>query len=205
MGLQVLRLQCHIARLPPLKDLQSTVREGLLNSLEPKLIFITTKSVTIFVIILLVGQIFLLNFRDLEYLSILLPSGSVISYNDVLNNDAGIGVFGNSNCCEIDHNLLRDNRFFGIIIGEGEHTISNTQITGGNVGVLAVAFSVDTVATLNRVAIVGATTPTQELSVGSTAEVIFAPRSVQTAQSTTLTDNPISFALPTPAYADISK
>jgi hypothetical protein len=31
-----------------------------------------------------------------------------------------------------------------------------------------------------------------------------APRSVQTAQAATLTDNPISFALPTPAYADIS-
>jgi hypothetical protein len=31
-----------------------------------------------------------------------------------------------------------------------------------------------------------------------------APRSVQTAQAATLTDNPILFALPTPAYADIS-
>jgi hypothetical protein len=150
------------------------------------------------------GPDFLTQFQGFGIFVDSAAPGSVISYNDVLNNDAGIGVFGNSNCCEIDHNLLRDNRFFGIIIGEGEHTISNTQIAGGNVGVLAVAFSVDTVATLNRVVIVGATTPTQELSVGATAEIVIAPRSVQTAQSTTLTDNPISFALPTPAYADLS-
>jgi hypothetical protein len=124
--------------------------------------------------------------------------GSVISYNDISNNDAGIGVFGNSDCCEIDHNLLKGNRFFGIVIGDGEHTISNTKISEGNVGVLAVAFSVDTVATLERVIIRGATTPTQELSVGATAEVVFAPRSVLTTQSAALTSIPISMPLPLP-------
>jgi hypothetical protein len=113
-------------------------------------------------------------------------------------------VFGNSASCKVDHNTLTKNRFFGAVVGDGEQTISNTKISGGNVGVLAVAFEVDTVATLKRVIIVGTTTPTQELPVGASAEVVFAPRSVQTAQSTTLTDNPISFALPTPAYADIS-
>jgi hypothetical protein len=34
-----------------------------------------------------------------------------------------------------------------------------------------------------RVIIVGIITPTQELSVGATVEVVFAPRSVETAQS----------------------
>jgi hypothetical protein len=67
---------------------------------------------------------------------------------------------------------------------------------------LAAAFSVDTVATLDRVTIVGTITPTQELSIGATAEVVFAPRSAQTVQSATLTGNPISFVLPTPAFAD---
>ena len=132
-------------------------------------------------------------------------AGSVISYNDISNNDAGMGVFGNSECCKIDHNTLTNNRFFGIIVGEGEHTISNTKISRGNIGVLAVAFSVDTIATLNRVIIVGIITPTQELSVGATAEVVFAPRSVETAQSAILTGNPISFVLPTPAYTDLSR
>jgi parallel beta helix pectate lyase-like protein len=124
--------------------------------------------------------------------------GSVISYNDISNNDAGIGVFGNSNCCEIDHNLLKGNRFFVIVIGEGEHTISNTKITEGNVGVLAVAFGVDTVATLNRVIIAGTATPTQELPVGASAEVVFAPRSVLRTQTMTPSDVPISLVLPLP-------
>jgi hypothetical protein len=132
-------------------------------------------------------------------------AGSVISYNDISNNDAGMGVFGNSECCKIDHNTLTNNRFFGILVGEGEHTISNTKISRGNIGVLAVAFSVDTIATLNRVFIVGIITPTQELSVGATAEVVFATRSVETAQSAILTGNPISFVLPTPAYTDLSR
>lgn len=38
-------------------------------------------------------------------------AGSVISYNDISNNDAGMGVFGNSECCKIDHNTLTNNRF----------------------------------------------------------------------------------------------
>ena len=40
-----------------------------------------------------------------------------------------------SGCCIIDHNKLTDNRFFGIVIEDSEHTISNTKIFGGNVGV----------------------------------------------------------------------
>ena len=131
-------------------------------------------------------------------------SGSSISNNVISNNDLGMAIALNSGCCEVDRNLLKNNRFFGIAVVDGEHTISNTKISGGNVGVLAAAFEVDTVATLNRVIIVGATTPTQELSVGATAEVVFAPRLVQTAQAGTLTDNPISFVLPTTAYADIN-
>jgi len=95
-------------------------------------------------------------------------------------------------------NLLKKNRFFGIVIVHGEHTISNTKISGGNVGVLAAPFEVDTVATLNRVIITGATTPTQELPVGASAEVIFAPRSVITTQSLAETSIPISIPLPLP-------
>jgi hypothetical protein len=68
---------------------------------------------------------------------------------------------------------------------------------------LAAAFSVDTVAMLDRVTIVGTITPTQEHSVGATAEVVFALRSAQTLQIATLTGDPISFVLPTPASADL--
>ena len=57
--------------------------------------------------------------------------GSVIANNYVTNNDAGIGVFGASGCCIVDYNKLKDNRFFGIIIGDSEHIVSNTKIFGG--------------------------------------------------------------------------
>lgn len=129
-------------------------------------------------------------------------AGSVISYNDISDNDVGIAISLNSGCCIVDHNTLKDNRFFGLVIVDGKHTISNTKISGGNVGVLAAAFSVDTIATLDRVTIVGTITLTQELSIGATAQVVFAPRSVQTVQSAALTGNPISFVLPTPAFGD---
>jgi parallel beta-helix repeat protein len=102
--------------------------------------------------------------------------GSILSNNYVSNNDVGIGVFGTSGCCIVDYNKLTDNRFFGIIVSEGEHTISNTKIFGGNVGVAAIASNADTVATLDHVKIIGATIPVQEIpSGGFTAEVVFLP------------------------------
>lgn len=38
--------------------------------------------------------------------------GSVISKEFISNNDVGIGVFGESECCNIHNNKLTDNRFF---------------------------------------------------------------------------------------------
>ena len=106
--------------------------------------------------------------------------GSVISNNYVSNNDAGIAVIGTSGCCIIDYNKLTDNRFFGIVINDGEQTISNTKIFGGNIGVAAVAITANTIAILDNVKIVGTTIPVQELpSGGFTAEVVFLPNSFQ--------------------------
>lgn len=124
-----------------------------------------------------------------------------------MNNDAGIDLIESSGCCIVDENTLH-NKFFGVVVSEGEHTISNTKIFGGDVGVAAIAFSVDTVATLNGVFIaptihtptqplcVGAHTPTQELSEGATAEVVIVPRSGQTIQSSELASIPVSMPLP---------
>ena len=110
--------------------------------------------------------------------------GTVISKNYISNNDAGIGVLGASGCCIIDYNKLTDNRFFGITIVDGEHTISNTKIFGGNVGVAAIAFSANTVAILKNVKIVGATIPVQEFpSGGFTAEVVILPNSFQNSKN----------------------
>ena len=105
---------------------------------------------------------------------------SVISKNYISNNDAGIGVVWESGCCLIDYNKLTDNRFFGIVIQDSEHIISNTKIFGGNVGVAAIAFSANTIATLDHVKIVGATIPVQEFPSGAfTAEVVILPNSFQ--------------------------
>jgi parallel beta-helix repeat protein len=122
-------------------------------------------------------------FTQLQSVGIVADSageGSVISNNYVSNNDAGIAVIGASECCIIDYNKLTDNRFFGITIVDGEHTISNTKIFGGNIGVAAIAFSANTVAILDQVKIIGATIPVQEFpSGGFTAEVVILPNSFQ--------------------------
>lgn len=93
--------------------------------------------------------------------------GSIVSNNYVSNNEVGIGVFGISRCCIVEDNKLKDNRFFGIIINDGDHTISNTKIFGGNVGAAAIAFSANTTATLDHVKIVDAGIPIQALSTGN--------------------------------------
>jgi hypothetical protein len=51
----------------------------------------------------------------------------------------------------------------------------------GKLGEAATAFIVNTVATLDHVIIAGVRAPTQELPVGAMAEVVFVPRSGQTA------------------------
>jgi len=93
--------------------------------------------------------------------------GSIIYNNYLSNNDVGISVTGEeSGCCVIDHNRLTDNRFFGIVIADGEHTISSTKVFGGNIGVAAIATNANTVATLDHVKIVDAEIPVQALSSG---------------------------------------
>ncbi|HET9805719.1 MAG TPA: hypothetical protein VFP49_02305 [Nitrososphaeraceae archaeon] len=94
-------------------------------------------------------------------------AGSIIFNNYLSNNDVGLGMTGEqSGCCIIDHNKLTDNRFFGIVIADGEHTISNTKIFGGNIGVAAIATNANTVATLDHVKIVDAEIPVHALSSG---------------------------------------
>ena len=102
--------------------------------------------------------------------------GTKVSQNDLSKNDVGIGAIGGSGCCKIHDNILKDNRFFGIVIQDGKHTSSQDKISGGNVGVAAVSFGEKTVATLVNDKITGATTPTQELSCcGGTAEIVTVP------------------------------
>jgi hypothetical protein len=100
-------------------------------------------------------------------------SGSIISHNKVSDNDTGITVAGGSGCCSISHNKLTDNRFFGMVLIDGDHTSSHDKISGGNVGIAVVATSVATTGTLDHDKIVDTTTPVQELSCcGFTADAV---------------------------------
>ena len=83
------------------------------------------------------------------------------------SNDVGIAVAGNSGCCKIENNKLSDNRFFGVVVVDGEHIISNTKIFGGKVGAAAIAITANTTATLDSVKIVDAEIPVQALSTGN--------------------------------------
>ncbi len=118
------------------------------------------------------GPDFLTQFQAFAIVTAGAKSGTILSQNIISNNDGGIAVVGNNGCCKIDDNFLSKNRYYGITIVDGKHTVSNTIIYGGNVGVAAIAFEIDTVATLDKVLIKGATTPTQELPVGASAEVV---------------------------------
>lgn len=93
--------------------------------------------------------------------------GSAIANNYVTNNDAGISVAVKSGCCIVDQNILKGNRFFGIVIEDSEHIVSNTKIFGGNVGVAAAATFGNAAAILDHVKIIGAETPLQALSSGN--------------------------------------
>ena len=72
-----------------------------------------------------------------------------------------------SGCCIVDYNKLKDNRFFGVIIGDSEHIVSNSKIFGGQIGAAAIATFDNTTAILDHVKIVGAEIPIQSLSSGN--------------------------------------
>jgi parallel beta-helix repeat protein len=100
--------------------------------------------------------------------------GTVISHNRISGNDAGIYLVESAGCCRTSENRLVDNRFLAIGVQDGSNTTSDNEITGGNYGVVALAFVVDTIATsradeIRRVAIA----PTRAFSCcGVSAEVI---------------------------------
>lgn len=72
---------------------------------------------------------------------------TVISENAFSKNDVGVYLIEGDGCCRTNENTLTDNRYFGIVIQDGRNTTSENEISGGNVGVAAVAVSADAVAT----------------------------------------------------------
>jgi parallel beta-helix repeat protein len=75
-------------------------------------------------------------------------AGSTFSDNHISGADVGIYQFGSPNCCRINENTLQDNRFFGIVIQDGDGTTSTNRISGGQIGIGVVAATEDTVGAL---------------------------------------------------------
>jgi parallel beta-helix repeat protein len=71
-----------------------------------------------------------------------------ISNNHVSGNDIGIYQAEAPKCCTISKNILRNNRFFGIAIQDGNGTTSHNTISGGKVGIGVVAGAKNTIGVL---------------------------------------------------------
>jgi parallel beta-helix repeat protein len=130
------------------------------------------------------GPDFVTQFQGYAIVTFDAGAGTIISHNEIFGNDGGIFLIGSSGCCKVDANKLKDNRFIGIVVQDGDQKVSYNKISGGNIGVLAAAIFADTTATLVHGKIVDVTTPVQELSCcGFTAEIVTVPsNSFQTAE-----------------------
>jgi hypothetical protein len=76
--------------------------------------------------------------------------GTEFAHNLVSASDVGLYLAGTSDCCSVHHNTFVDNRYFGVVIQDGQNELSHDLILGGEVGVAAVADAVDSVATLRH-------------------------------------------------------
>lgn len=71
-----------------------------------------------------------------------------LSNNRVSDNDVGIYQLAAPNCCTISENTLQKNRFFGIVIRDGDGATQENTISGGEVGIGVVAVVRNTVGVL---------------------------------------------------------
>lgn len=99
---------------------------------------------------------------------------TVIVDNHVSNTDIGIYQLQSPLCCRIASNVLIDNRFFGIVIQDGDGTTNDNTIRGGEIGIGVAADASDTTAWLRGDRISSTTvSPVRELECcGFTATAI---------------------------------
>lgn len=100
--------------------------------------------------------------------------GSTIADNHVSGSDVGVYQVFSPNCCNISNNTLTDNRYFGVVIQDGDGETRGNTISGGQVGIGVVADAVDTVGVLRGDHITGTTVaPVREIQCcGFTATAI---------------------------------
>ena len=100
-----------------------------------------------------------------------------ISRNSLSANDVGIYQVVAAGCCRIAGNQLDRNRFFGIVIQDGDGRTSGNVIRGGQVGIGVVADFIDTTAVLAGDRITGTSAaPVKEIDCcGATAHAVVVP------------------------------
>ncbi|MGB0092041.1 MAG: right-handed parallel beta-helix repeat-containing protein [Solirubrobacteraceae bacterium] len=81
--------------------------------------------------------------------------GTTVTNNRITSNDVGVYQIASPDCCEIAGNALTNNRFFGIVIQDGDGTTSGNSIRGGQIGIGVVADAVDTTGLLRGDRITG--------------------------------------------------
>jgi parallel beta-helix repeat protein len=114
---------------------------------------------------------------EVQAMGILVESsvpGSTVTDNNVSGSDIGVYDVFSPDCCKISENTLTDNRFFGIVIQDGNGETRGNTISGGQVGIGVVADAVDTVGVLRGDSITGTTVaPVREIDFcGFTATAI---------------------------------
>jgi len=89
--------------------------------------------------------------NDFQAMGVLVSDGAsgTIADNHISGSDVGVYQYASPNCCQISNNTLQDNRFFGIVIQDGDGTTRENKITGGQVGIGVVADGADTVGMLH--------------------------------------------------------
>jgi hypothetical protein len=104
-------------------------------------------------------------------------SGTRIRDNYITGADVGIYQLFSPDCCGIADNSLADNRFFGIIIQDGDGSTDSNIITSGQTGIGVVADAANTTGVLHGDIITGMSlAPVRELQCcGFTATAIVGP------------------------------
>jgi hypothetical protein len=122
------------------------------------------------------GQDYVNEFQGFGIIVDSSADATIVSQNETLNNDVGIGTIEGSGCCKIANNIMKDNQFFGLVVQDGKQTSSLDKISGGRVGVAAVSFEADTVAKLVNDKIKNTEIPFQEIACDDlTAKIIVIP------------------------------
>jgi parallel beta-helix repeat protein len=113
------------------------------------------------------------QFQSAGIIGFLAEEGTLFANNEVSDNDVGLYMYSSTGAV-VSSNTAIDNRYFGLLLQNGDYAASANTISGGQTGVGVVADMVDTTAVLQRNRISGSSlAPVRELSCcGFTARAV---------------------------------